>query len=146
MASIAVMRTGYMVSFYVQNAIRKRGHMESENQTPETHLGIEGRILMEQRKKKERVSSVIDWTTLKGKFFHTFDEDGYVQYQGQIVDFVGEDIAIVLYFEWFTGSPTYHKAVWVSDIVDEGWALYGTAEAWQEAYEIHLVKTRPPEK
>jgi hypothetical protein len=84
-----------------------------------------------------------DWSTLKGKFFHSFDNEGYVTNQGQIVDLVGEDIAIVLYFEWFTGSPTIHKAVWVSDIVDNGWAIYGTDEAMREAYDIHLVKTRP---
>jgi hypothetical protein len=99
---------------------------------------------MAQRKK--RVSSTVDWATLKGKFFHTFDEEGYVQYQGQIVDLVGDDIAIVLYFDWPTGSPTYHKAVWVSDIIDGRWALYNTATAWREAYETHLVKTRPAEK
>jgi hypothetical protein len=99
---------------------------------------------MAQRKK--RVSSTVNWATLKGKFFHTFDEDGYVQDQGQIVDLVGDDIAIVLYFEPSTGSPTYHKAVWVSDVVDGGWALYNTDVAWREACEARLVKTRAPEK
>lgn len=99
---------------------------------------------MEQRKK--RVNNTTDWTTLKGKFFHTFDEDGYVKYQGQIIDLVGEDIAIVLYFEWITGSQTHHQAVWVSDIVDGGWALYNTNEAMREAYDLHLVKARHPEK
>jgi hypothetical protein len=99
---------------------------------------------MAQRKK--RVSSTPDWATLKGKFFHTFDKDGYVQYQGQIVDLVGDDIAIVLYFDWMTGSPTYHKAVWLSDIIDGGWALYNTDVAWRDACQNHLVKTRPPEK
>jgi hypothetical protein len=99
---------------------------------------------MEQRKKRAR--SNVDWATLKGKFFHTFDKDGYAQYQGQIVDLLGDDIAIVLYFEWSTGSPTHHKAVWVSDIVDEGWALYNTDVACRGAYGTHLAKTRPPEK
>jgi hypothetical protein len=99
---------------------------------------------MAQRKKG--ASSTVGWTTLKGKFFHTFDEDGYVRYQGRIVELVGEDIAMVLYFDRHTGSPTYHKAVWVSDIVDEGWALYNTDIAWREAYETHLVKARPAEK
>jgi len=96
--------------------------------------------------RKRRASSTVDWGTLRGKFFHTFDEDGYVQHQGQIVDLVEDDIAIVLYFERSTGSPTYHKAIWVSDIVDGGWALYNTDVAWREAYKNHLVKTRPPEK
>ena len=99
---------------------------------------------MEQKKK--RAGSTADWTTLKGKFFHTFDEDSYVRNQGQIIDLVGEDIAIVLYYDWILGTPTYHKAVWVSDIVDEGWALYSTNESWREAYDIHLVKSRPIEK
>ena len=99
---------------------------------------------MAQRKKE--AGSTVGWTTLKGKFFHTFDEDGYVRYQGRIVELVGEDIAMVLYFDRHTGSPTYHKAVWVSDIVDEGWALYNTDVAWREAYETHLVKARPAEK
>lgn len=99
---------------------------------------------MAQRKK--RGSSTVQWTTLKGKFFHTFDEDDYVQYQGKIVDLVGDDIAIALYFDWITGNPTYHKAVWVSDIVDEGWALYNTTAAWREACDIGLVKSRPKEK
>lgn len=96
--------------------------------------------------RKRMTSSAVEWTTLKGKFFHTFDKDGYVQYQGEIVDLVGDDIAIVLYFDRTTGSPTYHKAVWVSDIVDGGWPLYNTATAWREACQNHLVKTRPPEK
>ena len=99
---------------------------------------------MAQRKKG--ISSTVGWTTLKGKFFHAFDEDGCVQCQGKIVELVGDDIAIVLYFDRTAGSPTYHKAVWVTDIVDERWALYNTDVAWREAYETHLVKTRPKEK
>jgi len=95
---------------------------------------------------KRGASNDVQWTTLKGKFFHTFDEDGYVDYQGKIVDLVGEDIAIVLYFSWATGSPTYRKAVRVSDIVDGGWALYNTDVAWREACDIGLVKSRPPNK
>jgi hypothetical protein len=93
--------------------------------------------------RKKRASIDVQWTTLKGKFFHTFDEDGYVHYQGKIVDLVGEDIAIVLYFKKAGGSPTYHQAVWVSDIIDGGWALYNTDVAWREACDIGLVKTRP---
>ena len=95
---------------------------------------------MDERKKS--ASSNVQWTTLKGKFFHTFDEDGYVEYQGKIVDLIGDDIAVVLYFKKAGGSPTYHQAVWVSDIVDEGWALYNTDIAWREACDIGLVKTR----
>ena len=75
---------------------------------------------MEKKKQPTtKTSKTADWTTLKGKFFHTFDQDGFVKDQGQIIDLVGENIAIVLYFEVYVGTPTSHKAVWVSDIVDE---------------------------
>jgi len=46
----------------------------------------------------------------KASFFHTFDQEGFVQDQGQIIDLIGEDIAIVLYFEVYVGTPTSHKA------------------------------------
>jgi hypothetical protein len=100
---------------------------------------------MEKGKQPPTKTSKIkpDWTTLKGKFFHTFDQEGFVQDQGQIIDLVGEDIAIVLYFEVYVGTPTSHKAVWVSDIVDEGWILYDSEEAMQEAYDLEFVKVKP---
>jgi len=66
-----------------------------------------------------------------------------MDYAGGVGSFSRDDIAIVLHFERTAGSPTYHKAVWVTDIVDGGWALYNTATAWREAYETQLVKTRP---
>ena len=95
---------------------------------------------------KTSKSKSADWTTLKGKFFHTFDQDGFVKDQGQIIDLVGEDIAIVLYFEVYVGPPTIHKAVWVSDIVDEGWMLYDSEEAMQAAYDLEFVKVKPAKK
>jgi hypothetical protein len=104
-------------------------------------------LMTQNRKRQTRkaVTKTTDWTTLKGKFFHTFDEDGYVKYQGQIVDLVGDEIAIVQYYDWVVGAPNLHKAVWVSDVVDGAWALYGNPESWNEAFEIHLVKPRPVE-
>ncbi|MFC2018437.1 hypothetical protein ACFLU4_00560 [Chloroflexota bacterium] len=92
--------------------------------------------------KQKKPQKTVDWSTFKGKFFHTFDEEGYVKYQGEILDLIGDDIAVVLYYEWFAGSPTIQKAVWVSDIIDDGWALYGSREEMTQVYEIGLVKKR----
>lgn len=103
----------------------------------------ERRIPMAQRKEQTRTT---DWTTLKGKFFHNFDKGGNVKNQGEIVELVGEDIAIVRLFSWVVGEPTYHKAFWVKDIVDGGWILYSTDEEMREAHETGLVKSRPIEK
>jgi hypothetical protein len=66
--------------------------------------------------------------------------------QSEIVDLVGEDIAIVQLFSPVMGKPTYQKAFWVEDIVYGRWALYNTAEEMRETYEIGLVKPRPLEK
>ena len=44
---------------------------------------------MEKKKQpttKTSKTKSADWTTLKGKFFHTFDQDGFVKDQGQIID------------------------------------------------------------
>jgi len=95
---------------------------------------------------KDTQPKVANWSTLKGKFFHNFDEGGYVMNQGEIVDLVGEDIAIVQLFSLVMGEPTYQKAFWVEDIVDGRWALYSTAEEMREVYEIGLLKPRPIKK
>ena len=83
-----------------------------------------------------------DWSTLKDKWFHTFNEEGYVQYQGQIIELVNQEIAMVQLYEWAVGAPRYRKAVWVRDIVDNGWALYASDEALRESYELGFVKSK----
>jgi len=95
---------------------------------------------MAQRQKK--ADKVVDWSTLKGKFFHAFDDEGYVQHQGCIVELAGEEIAIVQYFEWALGDRSTIKAVWVKTIVDEGWALYESDEAMRDAYEYFSIPRR----
>jgi putative NADPH-quinone reductase len=84
-----------------------------------------------------------DWTTLKGKFFHEFDDEGYVKHQGHILDFVNQDIAIVQYLDWIMGQPSTIRAVWMRDIVDRGWALYSSDEAMRDAWDGGLVPRRP---
>ena len=87
----------------------------------------------------------IDWSTLKGKYFHSFDNDGFVRYQGVIIDHVGAEIIIVQRFEWMAGSPWERKAVWLSEIVNGNWELYGSVESMHEAYEYKYVKRKPSE-
>ncbi len=40
-----------------------------------------------------------DKSKIKGKFFHDFDEEGYVRHQGHIIDFINDDIVVIQYFE-----------------------------------------------
>lgn len=100
-------------------------------------------ILLREEVTRKRSTSVSEKKAkLKGKFFHDFDEEGYVRHQGHIIDFVNDDIAIVQYFEWVIGEPSQTKMVWLRDIVDGGWALYTSAEAMRDAYEGGHVKRR----
>ncbi len=93
---------------------------------------------------REKVISLVseEKVKLKGKFFHDFDEEGYVNHQGQIVDFLNDETAIIQYFEWVLGEPSQTKMVWLRDIVEGGWALYPSAEAMRDAYEYGHVKRR----
>jgi hypothetical protein len=47
-----------------------------------------------------------DWTTLVGKFFHEFGEDGYVERQGVIVTEPYPQVFVVQYFDWLTDRIT----------------------------------------
>lgn len=79
---------------------------------------------------------------LKGKFFHDFDEEGYVRHQGHIVDVINEEIVSVEYFDWIIGEPNTTKMVWLREIVEGGWALYPSAEEMRDAWEYGRVKRR----
>lgn len=79
---------------------------------------------------------------IKGKFFHDFDEEGYVRHQGHIVDFINDDIAVIQYFEWGMGEPSATKMVYLRDIIEGGWALYSSDEEMRDALEYGHVKQR----
>ena len=102
------------------------------------------RVTALQEEEVRKSSLLIDEekTKLKGKFFHDFDKEGYVRHQGQIIDFVKEDIAIVQYFDWVIGAPSTTKTVWLREIVEGGWALYSSVEEMRDAYEGGHVKRR----
>lgn len=82
------------------------------------------------------------WDSVEGKFFHSFDDEGYVKHQGQILRQSNDEIVVVAFFERLTGSRNGTKLVWLREIVDGSWALYETVEEMRDAYEHGLVKTR----
>jgi len=97
---------------------------------------------MTAKKPREKPSKV-DWRTLKGKFFHNFDNEGYVRSQGWIEDIIDNRIAIVRYFDWIIGGPYWGcTAVWIDNIVNEGWRLYSSDEDMRDSYEHGGVRTR----
>ena len=93
---------------------------------------------------RKQVSALQNVNTqeLKGKFFHDFDTEGYVQHQGIIGDYLNEDIIFIQYFDWLLGQPSTTKTVWVREIVDGGWALYSSNEEMMDAWEHGHVPRR----
>ena len=80
---------------------------------------------------------------LVGKFFHNFDAEGFVVNQGVIKAILNDEVVVVDYFEWMTGSLHSTCLIWVKEIVDGKWFLYDNAEGMSDAYTIGIVKSRP---
>ena len=79
---------------------------------------------------------------LVGKFFHSFDSDGYVQKQGFIEGVLNEDVLVVKYIEWLVGVGTTTQLVWLREIVDGKWHLYDDDEEMRDSFEHGLVPRR----
>ena len=80
---------------------------------------------------------------LKGKFFHTFDKEGYVRQQGQIIDLVNDDTVLIQLYDWILGQSSNKKIVSLKNMAKSGWALYDSNEDMLYAFKYGLVKKRP---
>ncbi len=49
---------------------------------------------------------------------------------------LGHDHYVIQLFEWLTGSPSFNgkRVVHISRIAEQGWYLYDSADAMDEAY------------
>jgi hypothetical protein len=61
--------------------------------------------------KLEAMKSPPPTMSLVGRCFHVFGEKRKVQYQGIVRAMVGDDHALVQYFEWLMGEPTTIEVV-----------------------------------
>ncbi len=81
------------------------------------------------------------WNTFKDKYFHICDEEGYVKREGSILELIGENIAVVQYFDWVVETYSI-KAIWVKEIVDNKWCLYDSVESMYYAIKHGIVKKK----
>lgn len=69
---------------------------------------------------KEKFTNRREYTFgLVGKVFHTLDEHGEVKHQGVVQAIVGDDKALVQYFEWMAGIPSELEIVFINDMVSQ---------------------------
>ncbi len=76
-----------------------------------------------------------DWTSLVGKFFHSFDKDHYVHWQGQVEAMVTDGVYMVGLFSWLHGAWSHREMVTLQQMVDERWHWYETADDMREAHQ-----------
>ena len=71
---------------------------------------------------------------LVGCWFHSQDDEGHIQWQGQVLESQGNDIYLVQTYEWMSGRAHSEEVVSHGRMLDERWAFYDTPEAMQYAY------------
>lgn len=72
---------------------------------------------------------------LVGKFCLTFDAEGVLHKQGQILGKVSDSRYLVRWFEWMFGEECSQSIVSVEDI--SHWEFYDTVEDWHDAAYRH---------
>lgn len=70
---------------------------------------------------------------LVGKFFHSFDDNKVIIWQGQITDQVREDTFLIQTYDWFIGMNVVSKIVTLKDMAN--WQFYSTDEAMRDWYD-----------
>ena len=80
---------------------------------------------------------------LTGRFFHTL-HDGVINWQGEVLGQVHEDVFLVQLFEWVMGEPNIQKAVRLAEM--EEWVFYASQEEMNRSYEHGYAAMRREKK
>lgn len=81
---------------------------------------------------------------LVGRYFHIFDDDHEVQYQGCVLSQIDDVHYLVQLYEWFNGDPNTIYVVPIDvmmsrtlDRAGRSWQFYESREDWVGWYEDH---------
>lgn len=80
---------------------------------------------------------------LKGHYFHSYNKDGLVEWQGKIISSPEPGIYLVQLYEWIVGAESCRKLVNIQDMIT--WSFYETAEEMDNTYyniERHREETK----
>lgn len=70
-----------------------------------------------------------------GKFFHSFNVEGLVEWQGKVLCRPQKDVYLCQLCEWVLGTPTDQVLIPFSQMLAEHWVFYDTADLMNDAYE-----------
>lgn len=80
---------------------------------------------------------------LVGKFFHSFNEDGRVNWQGRIKQYIGDNYYLIDTFELITGIDYTTRLIKFEDMIN--FQFYETNEDMNNTYEYKLKFIKPKE-
>jgi len=80
---------------------------------------------------------------LVGKWFHSHNEKGEIQWQGQVLGVVSDNHFLVQLYSWLDGTSTDMKIVSLEKIIEEDWSFYSSDKKMRERYEEIRGTTGP---
>lgn len=93
-----------------------------------------------EKAKPDRLADAIgslDPHSLIGSYFHTFDGEGKLYWQGAVVAEPHPGLYLIELFEWIVGGSHVQRLVRVEDMMD--WHFYDTAEWMNNKYEYEIA-------
>jgi hypothetical protein len=79
-------------------------------------------------------------TGLVGRFFHAFDQHGFVQFQGRVVSQIDETHYLVQFYEWIVGEANTIHIRTLAQMLE--WQFNEDADHWRFWFE-HRAPKRP---
>lgn len=76
--------------------------------------------------------------SLAGLYFHSFGDDGSVQWQGTILGHVQDGVHLVQLYSWLSTEPSNLRLVPLASMLD--WSLYPDRDSMVDAWERKLSR------
>lgn len=73
-------------------------------------------------------------------WFHTFDEDGLVKLQGKVIEQIGHNHFVCVYFSSMTGEPTHKKIHPMQSML--GWDFFDDIEDKHKQFNEHMEQRK----
>jgi hypothetical protein len=81
-----------------------------------------------------------DQSAIVGQFVHTFDSNGKIECQGQIIELLGPDQFLCQWFSALTGEPTFADVQPLSAMTN--WRFYVCEDRWRRASDADMQVRR----
>ena len=72
-------------------------------------------------------------SSIVGKYFHSFDDEGDVIWQGKVLEEEQPGWYLIQLYDWLIGAPNECRLVSFNGMT--GWIFYGDEEDWRDGYE-----------